>query len=305
MEEVCPCCNPGYDGAINKPRFLASGDRYQAPKNLTNFFSRGGGGTLRCGTTKRRDTRAGAVHSSENTAKTATYRGDVHGGEKRVTKEYHAFRPSGKKAGLFSNPGILGPSEEPAVRADPRAGGAFKAGQYRAPAPVAQPPAHSPIAPKKSPRRKAGKPFKAPSAPGDFFSSSMYMAEAGGEAGRKLVTGKKSGGKWYPGGKGNKAFNRHPDHLPDPYNGSHVRFQKEGMFYGKDGCMERAVKGPQMYVCLCWSRATPPVEWSKDKVHDMYEHRVAARGNFVYSVMPVNQVPQSMSQRVGKPIAVK
>lgn len=69
--------------------------------------------------------------------------------------------------------------------------------------------------------------------------------------------------------------------------------------------MERAVKGPQMYVCLCWSRATPPVEWGAEKVHDMYEHRVAARGNFVYSVMPVNAVPQSMSGRVGKVIAVK
>lgn len=305
MEEVCPCCNGGYDGAINKPVFNASGDRFVAKKSMTAFFSRGGGSVFKCGKTKRVDRRAGAVHSVEEAkTRTAVYKGSAKGGETRVAGEYRAgFKPSGKASGLFSRPGTLGPSDVPAVQVDPRAGGGFKAGKYVRPAEPTAPRVPSPIETKRSPRR-AVRPFKGASVPGDFFKSSYYMAEAGGEAAQVKQRLQRSG-KWRPGGKGDRPFGRYPDHLPDPYSGSHVRFQKEGMFYGKDGCMERAVKGPQMYVCLCWSRATPPVEWGADKVKDMYAKRVASKGNFVYSVMPVNQVPLSMSQRVGKPIAVK
>mgnify|MGYP000037979530 CR=1 FL=1 len=188
---------------------------------------------------------------------------------------------------------------------DKRAGGAFKAGKYHRKPPTEEPRRlPSPIQAPARPARDNRVPFRNASVPGDFFKSSYYMAEAGGEAGH-VKQGRRPEGKWYPGGKGDRPFAPRPEHLPDPYNGSHVRFKKEGMYYGKDGCMERAVRGPQMYVCLCWSRATPPVEWGKQKVHDMYEHRVAQRGNFVYSVMPVNDVPQSMSGRVGKVMAVK
>lgn len=303
MEEVCPCCNPGYDGAINKPKFLASGDQYRAPKSMTDFFSRGRGGGFKAGKSHRNTYRAGAVHSQDGRAtRSAVYVGDAHGGESRGERAARAgFRPAGKAPGLFSKPGGLGPSERPAVAVNPRAGGAFKAGKYK-PVPQQEYRAPSPItvAPKRKPVNNR-RPFKAASMPADFFKKEYLMSEPA-----HPIRGRRGpAGKWYPGGKGGRPFAPKPEHLPDPYNGSHVRFMKEGMYYGKDGCMERAVKGPQMYVCLCWSRATPPVEWGKEKVHDMYEHRVAQKGNFVYSVMPVNQVPQSMSGRVGKVIAVK
>lgn len=306
LEEVCPCCNPGYDGALNKPRFLAGGDQYQARKSMTSFFSRGGGSGFRCGKSRRVDKRSGAVHTVEERSTNAMYRGDARGGERRVERASKAgFRPSGKAKGVFSRPGILGPAERPAVRVDPRAGGAFKAGKYHRPAPQEEPRRPSPItaaAPQRP--RDNRRPFKSASMPADFFQSSYYMTEAGGEAGQ-IKYARRAEGRWYPGGKGDRPFAPRPEHLPDPYTGSHVRFKKEGLYYGKEGCMERAVKGPQMYVCLCWSRATPPVEWGPQKVHDMYEKRVAQRGNFVYSVMPVNDVPQSMSGRVGKVISVK
>ena len=66
------------------------------------------------------------------------------------------------------------------------------------------------------------------------------MADAGGEAGQDWPR-RRPEGRWYPGGKGGRPFAARPEHLPDPYNGSHVRFKKEGMYYGK-------VRG----VTVCW-----------------------------------------------------
>ena len=51
--------------------------------------------------------------------------------------------------------------------------------------------------------------------------------------------------------------------------------------------MERAVKGPQMYVCMTWSRACPPVEWGSAKAENMYTKRVAERDGYVYNLMPL------------------
>jgi len=183
MEDVCPCCNPGYDGAMNKPRFLASGDRYRAPQSMTNFFSRGGGSGFKAGKPRRVDYRAGAVHDVEERAKrTAVFHGDAHGGESRGERAAKAgFRPSGKAPGLFSTPGGLGPSERPAVAVDPRAGGAFKAGKYHPPVPQSEPRQPSPITAPRKRQPKSGVPFKSASMPADFFNNSYVVCCCCGE----------------------------------------------------------------------------------------------------------------------------
>ena len=109
-------CSPT-PGAMNKPRFNASGDKYVAPKSMTNFFSRGGGSGFKAGKSRRVDRRAGAVHSVEEHSKSATYHGDARGGERRgETAAKAGFRPAGKTDGMFSRPGILGPNERSSVQ---------------------------------------------------------------------------------------------------------------------------------------------------------------------------------------------
>lgn len=294
-------CNPGFDGALSKPAFLAPGSGYKDKQSMTAFFTRGrGGGGLKCGTpTRPLQRRAGAVHGPDREGSPARKGGlgDSRG----------SFRPAGGASGLFSRPSMLGPDDRPAVSVDPRAGGAMRTGKFpgfkREPAPRL-PPASPIKKQRKATTNGSGKPFRnGSSKPSDFFDASLYDTEpshSGRDRGRRAPTG-----AWFPGGKTSKPFGRYPDHLPDPYNGSHVRFLQEGRFYAKDGCMERAVKGGGFYVCLCWSRAAPPIEWSKEKVHDMYTRRVGRKGKFVYSIMPANKVPLSMSQRVGKPIQVE
>lgn len=286
---------PGNDGGINKPRFLASGDPYKQRPNSTAFFARAAS-TMLCGLPRSFEHRTGAVHSWEP-------RDEVK--SKPLSHTGPAFRPSGAGPGLFSRTSGLGPANRPAVQVDPRAGGALKVGACR---PAQRSPTRPMALP--SPIRTAkftnfAPTFKSGGPAGDFFDNSMYMAGPGGSDGRRTTARRPPGGKWYPGGKGGRPFSKRPEHLPDPYAGSHIRFRPEGMYYGKEGCMERAVKGPQMLTCVCWSRACPPVEWGEAKAEEMYAKRVAARGNFVYSIMPVNQVPKSLSGRIGKVVAVK
>mmetsp|Transcript_13591 Transcript_13591/g.32478 ORF Transcript_13591/g.32478 Transcript_13591/m.32478 type:complete len:351 (+) Transcript_13591:179-1231(+) len=258
IRDLCAkCCNPGMDGGLQKPAYLAEGAPYQAPVSSENFFTRGAGGTFRAGAVRKKAPyMPGAVHSTE--PKEPKKRPAAPPGGRP------GFKPSSGVGDLFSVEPGLGPSDM-AMPKPARVGG-FKVGNYK-PKVVYKPDEYHAarefryVAEPDKGESKEAPPFKSGAPGSGFFDSSMLMSEPVGDV-REPPAKRPLAGPWKTSGPKKGTLGRFPKHQPDPYGlkpppGAETRHGQFGVCCvpGKGG------------------RATKPIAWYKTRTGDVYRTR--------------------------------
>lgn len=250
--ELCDCCGPARDGALNKPEFNASGAPYIEPKSMANFFSRGAGGALKAGKPAAPAYRAGASHAKPH----------PDAPRKRRVPRSRVFRASGRGGGLFGRETTLGPAAVDAASKPLREGlSSLKVGR---PATPPLPPApratekrqRSPTEAATARARVGG--LKVGRAPASFFDVAMLDHDPLPPPPRK---GRREP-KWSPAGAGDRNFEAFPQHVADPYG-----------LPGPPGAEARE-RGRFGICCVTGEKQTQkPVYWYKTKTGDVHRTR--------------------------------